>query len=39
MINAQRRFSADRIRNAMHVWKDDLEGEHFDFRPDLPLGR
>jgi hypothetical protein len=39
MINAQRRFSAERIRNAIHVWRDDLEGEHFDFRPDLPLGR
>lgn len=30
MISAQRRLAEERIRNAMDVWKDDLEGETFD---------
>lgn len=30
-MNSQRRLAADRIRNAMAVWKDDLEGETFSF--------
>ena len=30
-MNAQRRLAAERIRNAIAVWKDDLEGETFSF--------
>jgi hypothetical protein len=28
---AARRLAAERIRNAIAAWKDDLEGESFDF--------
>ena len=30
-MNSQRRLAAERIRNAIAVWKDDLEGETFSF--------
>lgn len=35
MMNAQRRLCEERIRNALEVWKDDLGGEHFDFRVNM----
>lgn len=35
MVNAQRRLAEDRIRNAIAVWKDDLDGEHFDLGFDV----
>jgi hypothetical protein len=34
MMSAQRRLYEARIRNALEVWKDDLAGETFDFRPE-----
>ena len=30
-MNSGRRLAAERIRNAIAVWKDDLEGETFSF--------
>lgn len=30
MINSQRRLAAERIKNAIAVWKDDFEGDNFD---------
>jgi hypothetical protein len=30
-MNSERRLAAERIRNAIAVWRDDLEGETFDF--------
>ena len=38
MMNSQRRLAAERIRNAIAVWKDDLEGETFDFSFDDHAG-
>ena len=29
MINAQRRMYAERIQNALDVWRDELQGEEF----------
>lgn len=34
MMNAQRRLAAERIQNALLVWKDDLGGENFGFNPN-----
>ena len=30
MMNAPRKLFADRIQNALEVWKDDLHGEKFE---------
>jgi hypothetical protein len=38
MIDAQMRLARERIRNAIDVWKDDLQGEHFDL-PEEPEAR
>ena len=34
MMNAQKRLFEERIQNALDVWKDDLQGEVFDFAPE-----
>lgn len=34
MMRSQRQLAADRIRNAITVWKDDLDGEIFDLSFD-----
>jgi hypothetical protein len=34
MMTSQRRLAVERIRNALAVWKDDLDGETFDLSCD-----
>jgi len=34
MMASQRRFAAERIRNAIEVWKDDLDADLVGFRPE-----
>ena len=38
MMNSQRRLAAERVRNAMAVWREDLEGETIDFSFDDHAG-